>query len=64
MSGIKQALDKFDLGTPMIAGMLGGTADHGEAAKEDERARKQQAKLSGVAAPKGQAIPVRNNMLT
>lgn len=36
MAGLKKSLDKFDLGTPMLAGLLGGTADYGEAADEQE----------------------------
>lgn len=36
MASLKKSLDKFDLGTPMIAGMLGGTADHGEGADAEQ----------------------------
>lgn len=37
MGSIKKRLDKFDLGTPLIADILGGTADYGEGAEEEEK---------------------------
>ena len=36
MGKMKKGLDKFDLFTPMLAGMFGGTADYGESAKQNE----------------------------
>jgi hypothetical protein len=36
MGALKKGLDKFDIVTPMIAKMFGGTADYGEQADEDE----------------------------
>ena len=51
MAGLKKGLDKFDLGTPMIASLFGGTADYGEAADEQEEDAKQMEALNRVGRP-------------
>jgi hypothetical protein len=49
MAKLKKSLDKYDLGTPMIAGLLGGTADYGEGADAEQKALNDRAKVQSAA---------------
>lgn len=51
MSSMKKGLDKWDLGTPMIAGLLGGTADYGEGAELQEEEAKKMEALNSIGRP-------------
>lgn len=37
MGKMMKGLDKYDLGTPLVASLFGGTADYGESAKQNKK---------------------------
>ncbi len=62
MGSLKKGLDKWDVVTPLLAGMLGGTADYGEGADQAEEDAKE-ANLLQITPTRRKPRP-RSNMLT
>lgn len=64
MASLKKGLDKFDIVTPMIAGMGGGTADYGESADEQSRHLKEKARVTAAGRNVKKRPTVNTSMLT
>jgi hypothetical protein len=65
MGALKKGLDKFDLGTPLVAKAFGGTADYGESAKARKRKTKAISEANmGKVEGKASKGAVKSNMLT